>query len=192
MAKPDAEHHGSDRLGRTDRRQDEYTIQSGRTCPYNCFIERGRSVLQWNIASPVSVAVTGPVAAACSVQSYCNSRQQTAQQFSALSSGVSPVQADNRITNNAFTYNATLTDALGSVTAPKTVFPTSMNPFGAQLQEVSRLIQVRAALGVTRQMFFLGAGSFDTYGNQLVEQTTLLSQLSRALGAFYQALEERI
>jgi len=140
--------------------------------------------------SPVSIAATGPVAAECSVPAYCSSRQQTAQQFSTLSSGVSLVQADNSITNNAYTYNATLTDALGSVTALQTVFPTTLNPFGAQLQEVARLIQVRAALGVTRQIFFLGAGNFDTHGNQLLEQAALLSQLSPALGAFYQALEE--
>jgi uncharacterized protein (DUF1501 family) len=140
--------------------------------------------------SPVSIAATGPVAAGCSVPAYCSSRQQTAQQFSTLSSGVSLVQSDNSITNDAYTYNATLTDALGSVTALKTVFPTTMNPFGAQLQEVARVIQVRAALGVTRQIFFLGAGNFDTHGNQLLEQAALLSQLSPALGAFYQSLEE--
>ena len=140
--------------------------------------------------SPVAISSAGPVAATCSVSSYCNSRQQTAQQFATLSSGVSLVQADNQITSNAYTYNATLSDALGSVTGLKTVFPTTMNPFGAQLQEVARLIQVRAALGVSRQIFFLGAGNFDTHGNQLVAQAALLSQLSPALGAFYQALGE--
>jgi uncharacterized protein (DUF1501 family) len=140
--------------------------------------------------SPVSITAAGPVAAKCGVPAYCSSRQQTAQQFSTLSSGVSLVQADNSITNNAFTYNATLTDALASVTALQTIFPTTVNPFGAQLQEVARLIQVRAALGVTRQIFFLGAGNFDTHGGQLVDQAALLSQLSPAIGAFYQALGE--
>ncbi len=140
--------------------------------------------------SPVSVAASGPGPVACSDHSYCSGRQQTAQQFSTLSSGVSLIQADNGITNNAYTYNATLINALGAVSPLKTVFPTTGNPFGAQLQEVAKLIQVRAALGVTRQIFFVGAGNFDTHGDQLVGQAALLAQVSAALGAFYQSLQE--
>jgi len=140
--------------------------------------------------SPVSVSSGGPGAAACSDHSYCSSRQQTAQQFSTLSSGVSLIQADNGITNNAYAYNATLANALGAASPLQTVFPTTANPFGAQLQEVAKLIQVRAALGVTRQIFFVGSGNFDTHGGQLPLQAALLSQLSPALGAFYQALQE--
>jgi uncharacterized protein (DUF1501 family) len=140
--------------------------------------------------SPVSVAAAGPGPVACSDHSYCSGRQQTAQQFSTLSSGVSLIQADNGITNNAYTYNATLMNALGAVSPLKTVFPTTGNPFGAQLQEVAKLIQVRAALGVTRQIFFVGAGNFDTHGDQLVGQAALLAQVSPALGAFYQSLQE--
>jgi uncharacterized protein (DUF1501 family) len=140
--------------------------------------------------SPVSVSSGGPGAAACSDHSYCNGRQQTAQQFSTLSSGVSLIQADNGITNNAYTYNATLSNALAAATPLQTVFPTTANPFGAQLLEVAKLIQVRAALGVTRQIFFVGAGNFDTHGDQLPAQAGLLAQVSPALGAFYQALQE--
>jgi uncharacterized protein (DUF1501 family) len=140
--------------------------------------------------SPVSVSSGGPGSPACSDHSYCNGRQQTAQQFSTLSSGVSLIQADNGITNNAYTYNTTLSNALGAATPLQTVFPTTNNPFGAQLLEVAKLIQVRAALGVTRQIFFVGAGNFDTHGDQLPAQAGLLAQVSPALGAFYQALQE--
>jgi uncharacterized protein (DUF1501 family) len=140
--------------------------------------------------SPVSVSPAGPGAPQCSDHSYCGGRQQTAQQFSTLSSGVSLIQADNSITNNAYAYNATLANALGSVSPLKTVFPTTGNPFAAQLQEVANLIQVRAALGVTRQIFFVGSGNFDTHGDQLPTQAALLAQVSPALGAFYQSLQE--
>jgi uncharacterized protein (DUF1501 family) len=140
--------------------------------------------------TPVSVSSSGPASPYCSDHTYCNSRQQTAQQFAKLSSGVSLIQADNGITNNAYTYNATLANALGAASPLKTVFPTTANPFGAQLQEVANLIQVRSALGVTRQIFFVGSGNFDTHGSQLDTQAALLSQLSPALGAFYQALQE--
>jgi len=140
--------------------------------------------------TPVSVSASGPASPYCSDHEYCNARQQTAQQFATLKSGVSLIQSDNGITNNAYTYNATLTNALGAVAPLKTVFPTTTNPFGAQLQEVANLIQVRSALGVTRQIFFVGSGNFDTHGSQLDTQAALLAQLSPALGAFYQALQE--
>jgi uncharacterized protein (DUF1501 family) len=140
--------------------------------------------------SPVSLSSGGPGVAPCSDHSYCSGRQQTAQQFSTLSSGVSLIQADNEITNNASAYNATLVNAMSGVSPLKTVFPTKDNSFGAQLQEVAKLIQVRAALGVTRQIFFVGAGNFDTHGDQLTLQAALLSQVSSALGAFYQSLQE--
>ncbi len=140
--------------------------------------------------APVSITYAGPGIPTCTANKYCDIRQQTAQQFSTLSSGVSLVQADNAITNNAFSYNTTLASALSSASPLKTVFPTSGNPFAAQMQEVAKLIQVRAALGVTRQIFFVGAGNFDTHGNQLPMQAMLLSQVSPAIGAFYQALEE--
>jgi uncharacterized protein (DUF1501 family) len=140
--------------------------------------------------SPVSLSASGPGSAACSDHSYCSGRQQAAQQFSTLSSGVSLIQADNTITSNAYSYNTTLANAMAAVTPLQTVFPAAENPFGAQLQEVAKLIQVRAALGLTRQIFFVGAGNFDTHGSQLVTQAALLSQLSPALGAFYQALQE--
>jgi uncharacterized protein (DUF1501 family) len=139
--------------------------------------------------SPVSVGSSGPGAANCSDHSYCSSRQATSQQLASLSSGVTIVQSDNAITNNAFTYSGVLVDAFKSVTPLTTVFPTT-TPFGAQLSQVANLIQVRAALGVTRQIFFVGAGNFDTHSAQVDTQAMLLAEVSPALGAFYQALQE--
>jgi uncharacterized protein (DUF1501 family) len=114
---------------------------------------------------------------------------QAAQQLSTLASGVTLVQADNAITRDASTYNNVLLDAMASVPALQTVFPSN-SPFAAQLNEVAKLIQVRAALGVTRQIFFVGYGNFDTHGGQLGDQAALLGEVGPALGAFYQATEE--
>jgi uncharacterized protein (DUF1501 family) len=101
------------------------------------------------------------------------------------------VQADNDITTNAYRYNEILVDAMASVPALQTVFPTAGgNPFGAQLKQVAQMMQVQAALGVKRQIFFVGGGDFDTHGSQMQIQATLLSQLSPALGAFYNATVE--
>jgi len=140
--------------------------------------------------APVMVSATGPTSGTCRDYSYCSSRLQTAQQLSTLSTGVTLVQADNEITSNAYTYNNVLKEALGASSPLQTVFPPTASGIGAQLQEVANLIKVRAALGVTRQIFFVGFGNFDTHGDQVSMQGKLLAELSPSLGAFYEALVE--
>jgi len=138
--------------------------------------------------TPVSISPGNVGGASCSEGAACAARQTAAQSLITMSSGVSLVTADNSITSNAYSYSATLTAATKGVTPLKTVFPTG--GFGAQLQQVAEIIQVRAALGVQRQIFFVGVGNFDTHSDQLALQASLLSGLSPALLAFYQATQE--
>ena len=70
-----------------------------------------------------------------------------------------------------------------------TQFPAG-NPLAAQLQTVARIIKVRGALGLSRQIFFCELDGFDTHSGQLAIQSTLLQQLSQAVLAFYQATQE--
>ncbi len=140
-------------------------------------------------STPVSVSPGNLSGAQCSEGSECTARQQTAQALLTFDSGVSLVQADNTITSNAYKYAKTLADAVQSVTPLKTVFPP-MNGLAAQLQQIAQIIQVRAALGVQRQIFFAGIGNFDTHADQLTVQSGLLAQISPALAAFYQATQE--
>jgi uncharacterized protein (DUF1501 family) len=51
---------------------------------------------------------------------------------------------------------------------------------------IARIISVRGALKVKRQIFFVTMGGFDTHHDQLADQPALFTQLSQALGAFYQ------
>jgi uncharacterized protein (DUF1501 family) len=119
----------------------------------------------------------------------CGVRQNIAQSFLTFSGGLSLVQAENAISQTAYQYANVLTQALSGGAPLATVFPAN-NPFAAQLQQIAQLMQVRSSFGVNRQIFFAGAGSFDTHANQLGQQTLLLSQLSSALLAFYQATQE--
>jgi uncharacterized protein (DUF1501 family) len=59
---------------------------------------------------------------------------------------------------------------------------------GSQLSQVARLIQARAAIGATRQIFFCSQGGYDTHSNQLTQHVTLLGNLAAALNAFDQAM----
>jgi len=142
-----------------------------------------------NNSTPVSVSPGNVGGAACSEgTTECAAQQATAQALLSFSSGLTLVTADNAITTNAYAYAKTLSDAVQSVTPLQTVFPTL--GLGPQLKQIAQLIQVRAALGVSRQIFFAGVGNFDTHSDQLPLQSTLLAQLSPALAAFYQATQE--
>ncbi len=139
--------------------------------------------------TPVSVSTGNVFSAQCSEgTTECGAQLATAQALLSFSSGLSLVQADNGIMTNAYGYAKTLTDAVASVSALKTVFPAT--GLGAQLKQIAQLIQVRAALGVSRQIFFAGVGNFDTHQDQLNLQGQLLAQISPAMAAFYAATQE--
>jgi uncharacterized protein (DUF1501 family) len=139
--------------------------------------------------SPVSISPGNVGAASCSEGSECSARQASAQALLTLDSGVSLVQADDTITTNAYAYAKTLANAVQSITPLQTVFPAN-NGLAAQLQQIAQIIQVRAALGVQRQIFFASLGNFDTHADQLTLQSTLLAEISPALAAFYNATVE--
>jgi uncharacterized protein (DUF1501 family) len=58
------------------------------------------------------------------------------------------------------------------------------NPLATSLQTVARIIGGRASLGVSRQIFYVQLGSFDTHNNQAVTHAQLLTQLSGAFEYF--------
>lgn len=78
--------------------------------------------------------------------------------------------------------------ALATAPTLATAFPQSN--LGAQLQTVARLIAVRDALDMSRQIFFVATGGFDTHDNQVDDQPGLLGGVSEALKAFYDATVE--
>jgi uncharacterized protein (DUF1501 family) len=140
-------------------------------------------------STPVSVDPGNVGGVQCSEGSACGGRTATAQQLITFNSGLSLVQADNAIANNSYKYTSILANAVQSVAPLQTPFPANNN-LAAQLRQIAQIIQVRKALGVTRQIFFAGLGNFDTHAAQLETQAGLLSQLSPAMGAFYQATLE--
>jgi uncharacterized protein (DUF1501 family) len=141
-------------------------------------------------SSPVAVNPGRLNGGACSApNSVCVNRLETAQQLLTFSSGLSLVQADNGIASDSYKYNGMLADAVQSVTPLTTAFPTS-GGLAAQLQQIAQIIQVRAALGVNRQIFFAGLGNFDTHSAQLNIHSNLLSQVNAAMAAFYLATQE--
>jgi uncharacterized protein (DUF1501 family) len=165
------------------------TYNTGASIPMITSVAGDTLFCNGTATSPVSISPGNVGAASCSEGSECGARQASAQALLTLDTGVSLVQADDTITTNAYAYAKTLADAVQSITPLKTVFPAN-NGLAAQLQQIAQIIQVRAALGVQRQIFFASLGNFDTHADQLALQSTLLAEISPALAAFYNATVE--
>ncbi|HUN84986.1 MAG TPA: DUF1501 domain-containing protein [Terracidiphilus sp.] len=58
------------------------------------------------------------------------------------------------------------------------------NPLAASLQTVARIVGGKSGLGVTRQIFYVQLGSFDTHDGQAPQHARLLTQLGQALEYF--------
>jgi uncharacterized protein (DUF1501 family) len=79
--------------------------------------------------------------------------------------------------------------ALAGAPALATAFPANSS-LATQLKTVARMIAVRDQLGMSRQIFFVATGGFDTHDDQLVLQPGLLGDVSASLAAFHAATVE--
>ncbi len=86
-------------------------------------------------------------------------------------------------------------DTADLVNAALALAPTLTTPFPSsrlaqQLAMVARLIAVRDELEMSRQIFFVAAGGFDTHDNQVSDQPNLLVDVSASIAAFHAATVE--
>lgn len=118
-------------------------------------------------------------------QAAADARKLGAQQVLQFDSGLALVQAANKARQDAVSLNAMLSGTSATIS---TAFPgTSL---GAQLLQVAKIIKLRSSTGMNRQVFFCSLGGFDTHGSQSWQHWDLLSQVSEALLAFYNATAE--
>ena len=108
------------------------------------------------------------------------------QSLLGLPSGAALVQAAQSSLKGAITVAQAVNAALAGATSLGVTFPNS--DIGTQLGQVAKLIQARAALGASRQIFFCSQGGYDTHSNQLQQQVTLYGNLANALNIFDQAM----
>ncbi len=92
------------------------------------------------------------------------------------------------VQKRAVKYADLVNDALASAPPLSVTFPSSQ--LGSQLQTVAKMIAARDALDMSRQIFFVATGGFDTHDNQLDDQPGLLANVSQSLSAFYAATVE--
>lgn len=118
--------------------------------------------------------------------SAAQARQRGLAEVLAADNGMRLVQSANQVRQDALELNRLLRS--GSGTGPTTPFPGT--DIGRQLREVARVMSLRGATGVRRQIFFCQLGGFDTHSGQSWMQWDLLRQLGEAVAAFHAATIE--
>ncbi len=71
-----------------------------------------------------------------------------------------------------------------------TPLPELRNRLAESLRMVARMIAIREQLGMTRQVFYVAMGGFDTHDDQNSRQPALLQQISQAMKYFYDVTVE--
>jgi len=103
-----------------------------------------------------------------------------------LSSGATLIQAAQSSLKDGIAVAQAVNAAVAGSSSLGVTFANT--DIGTQLAQVAKLIQVRAALGATRQIFFCSQGGYDTHSNQLPQQVTFYTNLAAALADFDQAM----
>jgi uncharacterized protein (DUF1501 family) len=115
-------------------------------------------------------------------------RYQLLQQLLSTETGLALAQAASGKVASSLQDATALGAALAKASPLATKFPNTS--LGAQLQQVAQIIQVRADLGMNRQIFFASLGGFDTHTDELNTHNNLYPQVSQALAAFNGAMQE--
>lgn len=92
------------------------------------------------------------------------------------------------VVDTSIDANRTLRDSFENASPFTTTFPNSR--LGRQLQVVAQIIALRATLGVSRQVFFVSTGGFDTHSNQANSIPNLHGNIAASMRAFYDATAE--
>jgi uncharacterized protein (DUF1501 family) len=92
------------------------------------------------------------------------------------------IAAASHVTDLAMKANT----ALATAADVTTVFPNTS--IGRQLKQVARLIKDRTDLSVSRQIFYVQIGGFDTHTVELATHQNLYTQFSQAMRSFYDEL----
>ena len=94
-----------------------------------------------------------------------------------------------RVMTRSLTAGGSLTTALAGGPVIATPFPAG-NGLADQLKLVARMISISGEIGAKRQVFFVSLGGFDTHSGLAAVHPGLLTNVSNAMSAFYNATVE--
>jgi uncharacterized protein (DUF1501 family) len=151
----------------------------------------GSSIFQAGIATtPYIMGAAGPQTfKAFGTSSLQQARRSAFERLMAASQPSMYGRSYADVHERAVSLSGTVNSALASAPSIATQFPANSS-LATQLKTVARLIAVRGQLGMSRQIFFVAAGGFDTHDDQLLNQPALLGDVSASLAAFHAATVE--
>ena len=156
-------------------------LNSNPAIPPSIGISGGALQLVGNATRPSTVGTTN----FAPLTGLNDPRTAALTQMLSFPSGMALVQAAQSSFQGALDVAKAVDSAINSAAPVTTVFPNT--GLGQQLSQVAQIIQIRAALGVKRQIFFCSLGGFDTHSDQLPQQANLFTEISNAMVAFDQA-----
>ncbi len=117
-----------------------------------------------------------------------NARDNAFQQILTFDTGLQLIQSANQAMSDGIAAGKALNAALAGGQTLTTVFPNT--GLGNQLKQVAQILKVRTTLGMTRQIFFVSQGGYDTHTTQMPQQDSLFGELAPAIAAFYNSTVE--
>jgi len=148
------------------------------------------------VTGAASQALVIPTSGSFGLNGYASDATDAArltalQQLLSLDQGDNLVQAAQAVMTGALASSAVLNPILTSTNATLTArFGALTGNFAAQLLAIAKVIQARATLGASRQVFLVTLGSFDTHTDQFNTQQTLFAELDAGLTAFHGAMSD--
>jgi uncharacterized protein (DUF1501 family) len=114
-------------------------------------------------------------------------RQTQYQSILTLNSGLTMIQAADKVRQDAVNLSALLSNL-----PPASPFtrPFPQTDIGAQLQQVAQIMQLQPQIGLKRQIFFCSLGGFDTHSGQSWQQFSLLGEIADAMLSLYSATQD--
>lgn len=116
-----------------------------------------------------------------------NARLASLQRVLTFDTGLQMVASANSVIGESIQSAQQVNAALASAPALPVTFPNT--GLGSQLAQVARLMSVRGALGMNRQIFFAGMGGFDNHEDLVARHQGLMTQLDGAVNAFMATME---
>ncbi|SMC19755.1 Uncharacterized conserved protein, DUF1501 family [Andreprevotia lacus DSM 23236] len=155
---------------------------------FTCVNVSGNAVyLSGGTAVQYQVSTSGPVPLRAASSLFGSSGAAAALQTLITQPSPQLLEAEySRVTKRALDTGSQLTSNLVPASAITTAFPTG-NSLADQLKMVARMIASAGAIGAKRQVFFVSLGGFDTHDGLLNVHPGLLTSVSSALAAFYNA-----
>ncbi len=116
-----------------------------------------------------------------------NARLASLPRVLTFDTGLQLVSAANGVLADSIKSAQEINAALNSAPALPVTFPNT--GLGQQLSQVARIMSVRGALGMNRQIFFAGMGGFDNHEQLLAKQAQLMADVNSAFAAFFSTMQ---